>query len=457
MQYPHVALISQHAPQQTPAGWLHFNSIQTLLLNSPADAVVLDVPSDQLEQSISALRSNNHYRFAPVYTISTQGSGHPLCDGQMPQQAEVIGKTCESISSRLAGFNLGRPPERLEERVIAWLWTRPHASLSPLRDTLNPQMYRYPLISVFGSDQRVNEMLWLRLMQEQGWFAPGELVDRVRLCCKCNSARLNYIDLCPECNALDIARAPALHCFTCGHVAAQEQFIKDGMMLCPNCLTRLRHIGSDYDRPLENLSCRACNSFFIDAEVQARCLDCDHQQQPDDLRIREIRHYQLTENARLRCRQGFSESSSNEFFGRLNLISQSAFSNLLDWQIQQSRRYRDAPACSLLGLRFSNLEQLLSTPEGQASMDELIERIKNAIRDTDRCSRSSENLLWLLLPHTDKAGVNVLAQRLANFTSLLDSSASKPAVSTRALTLPGDLLAEEDAPLLMGRLAGELE
>ncbi|WP_092387128.1 TackOD1 domain-containing metal-binding protein [Halopseudomonas salegens] len=208
--------------------------------------------------------------------------------------------------------------------------------------------------------------------------------------------------------------------------------------------------------PLENLSCRVCHSFFIDADVQARCLDCDHQQQPDALRVREIRHYHLTENARLRCRQGFSESGSNEFFGRLNLISQNAFQNLLDWQIQQLRRYPDTPPCSLLALRFSNLEQLLSTPEGQASMDELIERIKDAIRDTDRCSRSSENLLWLLLPHTDRNGVDVLSRRLSDFTSLLAIRDSAPDVQASALTLPHDLLAEEDAPLLIGRLAGEM-
>nr|WP_309294963.1 hypothetical protein [Aeromonas caviae] len=28
------------------------------------------------------------------------------------------------------------------------------------------------------------------------------------------------------------------------------------MLLCPNCFSRLRHIGSDYDRPLENYRCR---------------------------------------------------------------------------------------------------------------------------------------------------------------------------------------------------------
>ena len=454
MSYPFVAFIAKQPRSQTPEDWLHCQGVSDLPHEPAADVVVFDVAPEMFEQALLALRSNESYRFVPAYTLRPQAD-HPLCDGQLPA-LEAIGKACEAIAGRLAAFNLGRRPERLEERVVAWLWTRPNASLAPVRNTSVAQMYNYPLIEAFANDQPVRDMSWLRLMSEQGWFAPGELVDRIRQCAKCNSARLNYVDLCPECNALDIAREPALHCFTCGHVAAQENFLKDGIMMCPNCLTRLRHIGSDYDRPLENLSCRVCHSFFIDADVHARCLDCDHEQQPDALRVREVRHYHLTENARLRCRQGFSESGSNEFFGRLNLISQNAFQNLLDWQIQQSRRYRDTPPCSLLGLKFSNLEQLLSTPEGQASMDELIERIKDAIRDTDRCSRSSENMLWLLLPHTDRSGVDVLSRRLSDFTTLLATRDSSPDVQTSTLTLPDDLLPEEDSQLLIGRLMGEL-
>ncbi len=172
---------------------------------------------------------------------------------------------------RLATFNRGRHPERLEERVMAWLWTRPHASITAQRDTSLADVYGYPLLEVFAGDEPVNQTLWLRLMSEQGLLVSGELIDRIRLCTKCNSARLNYVDVCPECRDLDIAKEPALHCFTCGHVAPQDEFLKDGLMLCPNCLTRLRHIGSDYDRPMENLSCRACNVSFIDSLVHARC------------------------------------------------------------------------------------------------------------------------------------------------------------------------------------------
>ncbi len=339
---------------------------------------------------------------------------------------------------------------------MAWLWTRPQSVIAAQRDTSLAYVYNYPLLEVFAEDEPINQTLWLRLMSEQDLLVSGELVDRIRLCSKCNSARLNYVDVCPECRDLDIAKEPALHCFTCGHVAPQDEFLKDGLMLCPNCLTRLRHIGSDYDRPMENLSCRACNVSFIDSLVQARCLDCNHSQEPDELRVREIRSYSMTEKARLRCRQGLSQDVSSEYFERLSLINLNDFISFLDWQIQQATRYPNFSECSLLALHFDGLERALSTPEGQASLDTLIERIKQVIRDTDRCSRSREDLLWFLLPHTDGKGVKVLEQRLAELTQLLATVDGSVQLKVAAITLPEGLLAEENAQLLMGRLTGEI-
>ncbi len=110
----------------------------------------------------------------------------------------------------------------------------------------------------------------------------------------------------------------------------------------------------------------------------------------------------------------------------------------------------------MLALYFDGLERVLSTPEGQAALDTLIERIKQTIRDTDRCSRSREDLLWCLLPHTDSKGVKVLQQRLSGLATLLDTIDGSVDLKMAAITLPDNLLAEENAQLLMGRLTGEI-
>ncbi|WP_206081087.1 TackOD1 domain-containing metal-binding protein [Marinobacter orientalis] len=422
------------------------------------DVVVIDQPYEVATESVFRLRCSSHYRYTLIYCRrSGDAPVVPLSDGPPPDDPEHIWSAWRQWSERMKAFNRGNPPEQFEERVLAWLWARPNALLEPQRDSKFYQFYRYPLLSAMVVDESVNQLVWLKLINEQGWLQPDELIDRIRLCSRCSSGRLNYVDVCPECNALDLVRQPSLHCFTCGHVASQESFLREGLLMCPNCLTRLRHIGSDYDRPLENYRCLSCQCFFVDADVEARCFDCDTRHSPDELKIREVRAFRLTENGRLRCRQGFAAGLQEAHFGRLNLIAMQAFNGLLDWQIQQSRRYGEMPKASLLLLKFSNLGETLDNTHRLALLDNLIDRIQETVRDTDRCSRSREDLLWFLLPNTDRDGMITLWQRLSGLTHLFqENDEFRIEIELAGYTLPDDLLPQEDAQLLMARLTGEV-
>lgn len=454
---PQIALVSERPNDKFPTTWSRYSSLAELLnAENTANILVLDLPTASMHAGLTQLRSDERYRFTQVYSIDAENTAHPLSDGALPDSMDELVKEYVRLNTRLDTFNRGQPPATLEEHVLAWLWTRPQADLAPLRDTGQAQIYEYPLLKAFAGSQPLNEALWLRLMEEQGLLLPGPLTDRIRLCGHCNSGHLNYVDVCPSCKELEISKQPALHCFTCGHVAPQEHFLKDGLLLCPNCLSKLRHIGSDYDRPLENQTCNACRTSFVDAGVQARCLDCGHAQQPDELRIRQIHTYKLSEKARLRCRQGLADTVAGDYFNRLGLISQDSFTHLLNWQIQQSRRYQKAPPTSILGLHLGGLEQLLDSLPGQAVLDSLIERIEQTVRDTDRCSRTREDLLWFLLPHTDRTGARDLAKRMQSMTDLLDTYGNSITIRVTSCTLPHDLTQQETAPLLLARLTGEI-
>lgn len=453
--YPRVLLMSELKNSGLPDGWRHVSRPDQLVDAGSFDALVIDVAPEKVSPLVRQLRSHESFRLALI--LSAAETDELLVDGVVSLSNDNVLPIWRLWKERLDSFNLGKKPERFDERVIAWLWAHPRKRIEPERSPERANIYHYPLLEAMSSDEPVNQFVWLKLMQEQNWLQPGELIDRIRLCRDCSSGHLNYVDVCPQCNALEIARQPALHCFTCGHVGAQEQFLKDGVMICPNCLARLRHIGSDYDRPLENYRCQACQSFFVDADVEARCLDCDEHHQPDDLRIREIRAFTLTERGRLRCRQGFSESGAEAHFGRLNLINPDAFRNLLDWQIQQVRRYSILPHGSLMVLRFANLQETMTQSRAMTLLDSLIDRIREAVRETDRCTRTNEEQLWLLLPSTDRDGMHVLRGRLANLIqNFHEQDDVRFDIRIAGFTLPTDLLAQEDGTLLMARLGGEV-
>ncbi len=419
------------------------------------------MPGARAGEALRALRMDRRYRFSLIYCCQDQDACCvALGDGAPPSDLGALASLWQLWNERFGLFNRGALPERFEARVLAWLWLRPQSAVYAVRSVSVAQHYHYPLLEALGDDETPNAFTWLQLMTQQGWLEEAELLDRVRLCVGCGSGRLNYVDVCPECQTLEIARQPSLHCFTCGHVGPQEHFLKDGLLLCPNCLSRLRHIGSDYDRPLENYRCRSCQSFFVDADIEARCLDCGLAHAPDKLRVREVRNYRLAEAGRLRCRQGYGSNAveANQF-SQLNLLTRKAFHELLNWQLQQVRRYKQ-PAFSLLGLRFVNLAATISELgelRGHALVDGLVEHLQEAVRDTDRCSRVSEEILWIMMPHTDASGVAVVRQRLAhNVERLASEHIGRLQLRQASFTAPDDLLEQEDAALLLARLGGEL-
>ena len=432
------------------------------LRDAPAyDVLLLDLSGARAGEALRALRMDRRYRFSLIYCCQDQDACCvALGDGAPPSDLGALASLWQLWNERFGLFNRGALPERFEARVLAWLWLRPQSAVYAVRSVSVAQHYHYPLLEALGDDETPNAFTWLQLMTQQGWLEEAELLDRVRLCVGCGSGRLNYVDVCPECQTLEIARQPSLHCFTCGHVGPQEHFLKDGLLLCPNCLSRLRHIGSDYDRPLENYRCRSCQSFFVDADIEARCLDCGLAHAPDKLRVREVRNYRLAEAGRLRCRQGYGSNAveANQF-SQLNLLTRKAFHELLNWQLQQVRRYKQ-PAFSLLGLRFVNLAATISELgelRGHALVDGLVEHLQEAVRDTDRCSRVSEEILWVMMPHTDASGVAVVRQRLAqNVERLASEHIGRLQLRQASFTAPDDLLEQEDAALLLARLGGEL-
>ncbi|WP_242510220.1 hypothetical protein [Halorhodospira halophila] len=101
--------------------------------------------------------------------------------------------------------------------------------------------------------------------------------------------------IAPECDSLEIRTEIGLHCFSCGHVAPQRRFQKNGMLKCPNCYVTLRHIGEDYDRPLENQVCDHCQHMFMEGRVQARCMACGQVHEPNSLEPCGVYRYRLSE------------------------------------------------------------------------------------------------------------------------------------------------------------------
>jgi GGDEF domain-containing protein len=283
------------------------------------------------------------------------------------------------------------------------------------------------------------------------------LVDRQRECMHCRSSHLSFIDVCPNCSAIDIKLQASLHCFTCGCVDAQDKFMHSGSLVCPKCHTHLRHIGSDYDRPLENYRCQACSQTFIEGDVRVRCATCEKEMNPGDLILNEIHTWRLSDKGRTIAFRGevFDLSSG---FDQLDFISRDLFVHDLDWMMVMARRYPSINF-SLFGIYFANLPdlaELLNHARLLQMLESFAQRLRNLLRTPDLSTRTSENMLWLLLPNTDEQGLSGFHKRMENnINLLLEESGQK--LDFRFISVSSRKLSDkENAELLLARLFGEL-
>ena len=319
-------------------------------------------------------------------------------------------------------------------KVLAYLWLH-DTRLEPVVRPAEAVLYRYPLLEAFGVTAQESATMLVNLKQS-GYLEPEQLINRVRYCSSCDSGHLNYVDVCPKCYDLNIQQQSSLHCFSCGHVGAQATFQKFSSLSCPNCLQQLRHIGVDYDRPIENQICNCCQTLFVDAAVQAECLDCLTKTEVSALKVQNIFSYKLTLTAKALIREGQPQAAFRLAPGEQMPLAQ--FYWLIDWQNRLAKRHQQQHC--ILFVQLTNYQRAiveLGEAKAQIQLDALLERLKNVIRVTDACSHYNQDALLMLLPLTDKSQLIHIQTKLQQLQQKQVGSGLE--LLLKAVTLPAEI------------------
>lgn len=333
----------------------------------------------------------------PVFADSRTREAQPYVDGlcSMEQAHEIT----EGMALRR--LTLPDPDDvvGLEERLLYFLYERgPQASFQPLLDRSSDKLYRYPVAELLAQAHE-DAAETLEVLHHRGLLRMQRLVDRTRPCRRCGSAHIHFVDICPHCQSLEIHREPTLHCFACGNVGAESQFLESGSLVCSKCHVHLRHIGVDYDKPLAQYLCGGCQRTSMEARIQARCLDCGHAGDPSELAVREIGELLLSSSGR----QAVRSRGVAETFAPLrarNYVDPQLFRRMLDWaSTVQARHMQFTFHLMCMELQPQPMtEQSASTLPVMALLDEFMARLSALLRDSDVITRMDENSLWVLLP-----------------------------------------------------------
>lgn len=419
---------------------------------SAAAAVVVDLASvPRAEDVLRSLRRSPHHRFRLIWL---QGEASEialaLADGAFREVDDPAARIAE-CASRLQACAAGRRLQDQDDLLLALLWSHPELTLNAVRDWHAPTLYRYPLLDALLDEGTVEH--WITSLTHRRLLDSEALIDRVRLCAGCKRAHLSFVDVCPECDALDIRVEPGLHCFSCGHVGPQRRFLSQGMLRCPSCSAVLRHIGEDYDRPLENHVCGSCQHIFMEGAVLARCMGCGQAHKPDQLEALTIHTYRLSETGRLAARTG-DLGGMYQVFDEINYITPEHFQFFCDWSLELVRRHTDSGFGVVL-LRLDRVPELvdrLGHNRATRLVDAFAERLKTLVRATDLMTRTSEDCLWLFLPQTDREGVVALADRLRQLQADAVADTGVRGLGQVVHEVSDAIPAAEDAAGLMARL-----
>jgi hypothetical protein len=413
-------------------------------------AVVLDIKNIEIkEDQLFRLRTQQEYCLKPIFLTELIGSASDaLADGLVTSIQEALEHAkpiCEKLNGITYDFHKVLASPLFS--VLLYMYVR-GKDIAPVKDWQSPAMYTYPEVELLiGFSRQADD--WLAMQVQRSLLEEGKLVDRVRKCPHCRLANPNYIDVCTNCRSIHIQQESFLHCFTCGAVKREKEFqTHPGNLFCPHCSARLRHIGTDYDRPLENYTCTDCHSSFSDPLIVAVCPRCEKVTEPEDLEIKNYRNYSLTEKAIIAAKTGQIEEAST-LFDSLDNVNFPYFLHLFNWLFTMAKRYRE-DEFTIFAIRATNfdaIEENLGIVRLLELVDEYITRVKSHLRTTDITSLGGKNDIWFLLPKTDIAGRKVVIERIleSKTGAVQKHSQTNLDLHFAALTIPGESK-EHDTP-----------
>jgi len=185
---------------------------------------------------------------------------------------------------------------------------------------INPIFEHYHSMSLF----HLNEMFMFKdSMLEFGALKVHRYLIKEHLCPKCNHSHLLYTECCPKCGSSNLKIQNIIHHFSCANVSPESTYNVGGMLVCPKCHKKLRHIGVDYDRPAVVYSCNDCENSFTSPLTKATCCYCEGTFPVNSLVPRDVVDYEITEEGvRVLTQGGMSFSNMSYIYDNYMEFSQ---------------------------------------------------------------------------------------------------------------------------------------
>jgi len=211
----------------------------------------------------------------------------------MSSNLESISESTKELKARIRKVNPQplSPDIPFHNRVLLktmqFMYTR-DVKLKPKRDRSALMGYHYPFVQLLlPAFETASFLDKVQLATKRNWFNT-KMQDKVNLCRSCGGSYLHFVETCHKCHSIDIEAEHLIHHFRCAYIGPESDFKQEDILVCPKCDKVLRHIGVDYDKPSEILTCNSCNHQAQQSSIHANCIDCGEDNELSKLHSRTI-------------------------------------------------------------------------------------------------------------------------------------------------------------------------
>lgn len=411
-------LISQQSALETQLSSLKMITHISQLPQSNCDFLVIDSEYEYCTLSlISSIRQQANFQLIPIFFIGELKNPvliHVL-DGAFDEKALDIAAFARDKLILIK--DKSSDDHDFERLLINYAYLRNNFCFTCILNYQDPAGFYYPLLQIlFPNGSSADFWLLLENMESRKLLTHQQMVDEIQTCAHCHSGLLNFKNCCPNCGSNHISTQSFVHCFTCGNMGPIPEFLREGELTCSRCHASLRHIGIDYDKPMEDKICQQCKFYFFEASVKAVCMVCGKLSAPEQLESRRLYEYSNSSRAKA-IAQGVELSLIVELGQFLQLIDLSIFKMIINWQLIIVKRYKELHF-SMASLNIKNEEELINS-YGLLKTEKLIMdffgRIRALLRDSDLIARDISMIVFFL-PMTPAKGCLTLLERIHSFT-----------------------------------------
>lgn len=288
-------------------------------------------------------------------------------------------------------------------QALKYLFIYPSGALTPIPGVFGPQLYAYFLQLLFRIDYSIinsiiNELIELNLIVDKKY------IDNCFCCSLCQSELLKFSENCPHCNSSNIIESKFIHCFKCGYVANETEFIVPDGLRCNNCRTKLKLIGDDYDHPLESSKCLNCQEIFIEGNSSALCISCGHLANDINKLPKHIYHAYQIKTGNDGKFLSYIKGETLYLFDKLNYAHKDYFLQMLEWLIRLYKRHSDE--------HFNLIVLELDLKNDDLDLRKLAQTFKMTLRTTDLYCHSGLGTVLFLFPKSSVIDGDIIQEKL---------------------------------------------